>query len=431
LTESKSLNRDPIDVRRALLEWFERHARPLPWRRNKDPYAVWVSEVMLQQTQVDTVVPYFLRFLQAFPSIKSLAHSSFERVLELWSGLGYYSRARNLHCAAQKVVQDFGGAVPSIYHEVRSLPGVGDYTARAVLSIAYNQPYAVVDGNVARVVSRLRTLRGNLHQRRFSHALAEELDLIFSRRQPGKFNQAIMELGQSICLPRAPKCPLCPLRGMCQAHKDGAPETYPEPRTRRASETRYLATAVLYRTRRGWRTPESALMKSGGLRCRIREGSNADVPISSRQVEVCASQRAQPHFAKPLQVALGLGLDEGLMEGLWNFPAAFGSSPEEALSRLQARLGDMKASNVRWQSRSGLPRSLAQLRHAITYRSIIVDIYAAEVRGSNAKHALRWFTMSRLPQSAVSSLARKIAEKIVAVHSAEGALESASQEPYR
>jgi A/G-specific adenine glycosylase len=326
---------------------------------------------MLQQTQVDTVIPYFLRFLQALPSIRSLADAPFERVLELWSGLGYYRRARNLRLAAKKIVQDFGGVFPSSYKEVRSLPGVGDYTARAVLSIAYNQPYAVVDGNVARVVSRLRTLRGNLHQQWFTHALIEELELIFSRRQPGKFNQAIMELGQSLCLPRAPKCPLCPLRSTCQARRDGTPESYPEPRPRRASETRYLAAAVLYR-----------------------------------------SQGAQPQLAKPLKVALRPGLDEGLMDGLWNFPAAFGNSSEEALSRLLGTLGNMKGGTVRWKSHSGVPHSSAQLRHAITYRSIIVDLYVAEVRGNVAKDRLRWFTLCRLPRSAVSSLARKIAEWI-------------------
>jgi A/G-specific adenine glycosylase len=373
-SEFQSSSPDPVAVRRALLIWFERSARPLPWRQNRDPYAVWVSEVMLQQTQVDTVIPYFLRFLQAFPNIRSLARAPLERALELWSGLGYYRRARNLHLAARKVVQDFGGVFPSSYQEARSLPGVGDYTARAVLSIAYNQPYAVVDGNVARVVSRLRSLPGNLRQQKFWQALSEELELIFSRRQPGKFNQAMMELGQAICLPRAPKCQLCPLQSMCQARRDGTPEAYPEPRPRRASETRYLATAVLCRARRG----------GGGI----------------------APQRPAA------QVALGLGLDEGLMDGLWNFPAAFGPSRREALSRLQARVRNMTASNIRWESRSGLPHSLAQLRHAITYRSIIVDIYVAEVRGSIAKKGLRWFTAFRLPRSAISSLTRKIAERI-------------------
>ena len=370
---SQSSSPDPVAVRRALLAWFRRHARPLPWRQNKDPYGVWVSEIMLQQTQVDTVVPYFVRFLRAFPDFRRLAQAPLERVLELWSGLGYYRRARNLHLAAQKVVEDSGGAFPSSYQQARSLPGVGDYTARAVLSIAYNQPYTVVDGNVARVVSRLRALRGNLHQQKFRHAVNEELELILSRRQPGNFNQAIMELGQSICLPRAPKCRLCPLRRICQAHRQGNPEAYPEPRPRRASETRYLATVVL---------------------CRAVQG-------------------ALPHRAKPLQVALARGLDEGLMDGLWNFPAAFGNSSSEAVNRLQAKLRDMTGGHIRWGGRSGSLRPVAQLLHGITYRSITVDIYAAEVKGSIAMSPLRWFSLSRLPRSAVSSLARKITEKLV------------------
>jgi A/G-specific adenine glycosylase len=349
---------------------------------------------MLQQTQVDTVVPYFLRFLQAFPTIERLAQAPLERVLELWSGLGYYRRARNLHLAAQQVVQDFGGAFPSSYREARSLPGVGDYTARAVLSIAYNQPYPVVDGNVARVVSRLRTLRGNLHQRKFRSGVDEELDQIFSRKQPGDFNQAIMELGQSLCLPRAPKCPLCPLRTMCQAYRNGAAETYPEPRPRRASETRYLATVVLCRNR-GWRRPL-------GVRAHITQGNNPDGKVSAR------------HRAHP-QVALARGLDEGLMDGLWNFPGAFGVSPVEAATRLQSRLRHMTAAAIKWGDCPGWPRPVAQLRHGITYRSIIVHIYMADMPGSAATSSLRWFSLSRLPRSAVSSLARKIAEKVMAV----------------
>jgi A/G-specific adenine glycosylase len=395
LTESRASHPNPSGIRRALLAWFERHARPLPWRQSKDPYAVWVSEVMLQQTQVDTVVPFFRRFLGAFPNIKSVAEAPRERVLELWSGLGYYRRAGHLHRAAQKIMNEFGGVFPSSYREVRSLPGVGDYTARAVLSIACNQPYAVVDGNVARVVSRLRTLRGNLHRRQFRCALDEELELILSRRQPGNFNQAIMELGQSICLPRAPKCHLCPLRSMCQAYRDGSPEAYPEARPRRPSETRYLATVVLCRADRSRRRPL-------GPRTHMTQGSNA-------APSVFASNGVRPQAPKPTQVALGLGLDDGLMDGLWNFPSAFGSSPGEALSRLQARIRNMTASKVKWKSRSGLPRPLAQLRHVITYRSIFVDVYWAEVTGNNRLH---WFTTSRLARSAVSSLTRKIGERI-------------------
>ena len=207
--------------------------------------------------------------------------------------------------------------------------------------------------------------------------MTEELERIFSRRHPGDFNQAVMELGQSICLPRAPKCALCPLRGMCQAYGDGVPEAYPKPRPRRAIETRYLATVVL---------------------CRAR---------GSRR------RAATRHFVPKLEVALARGLDEGLMNELWNFPAAFGRSPAEAFRRLQTKLLGMTAGNVTWQSRSRSPSSLARLRHAVTYRSIVVDIYAAEVSGPIADKPLRWFTLFSLPRCAVSSLARKIAEKIL------------------
>jgi A/G-specific adenine glycosylase len=361
---------------------------------------------MLQQTQVDTVIPYFLRFLRAFPTVERLAQAPSERILELWSGLGYYRRARNLHLAAKKVAQDFGGAFPSSYQEARSLPGVGDYTTRAVLSIAHNQPYTVVDGNVARVVSRLRRLRGNLHQQEFRRALNEELEQIFSRRQPGDFNQAVMELGQSICLPRAPQCPLCPLSTMCQAYRDGAPEAYPEPRPRRASETRYLATVVLCRNA-GWRRPsgKSKIAKRAGRKRRTSFESR----ISIFDPNVCASPRAERQNAKP-QVALARGLDEGLMDGLWNFPAAFGNSPAEAVSRLQTKLRCMTTAAIKLESRPGWPCPVARLRHGITYRSIIVDVYRAKVSGGVAKSSLRWFALSRLPRSAVSSLARKITE---------------------
>ncbi|HEV2419453.1 MAG TPA: A/G-specific adenine glycosylase, partial [Terriglobia bacterium] len=151
-------------TRKALLKWYGVNARALPWRGTSDPYAVWVSEIMLQQTQVATVIPYYERFLRAFPTVELLARAPFERVAALWSGLGYYRRARHLHLAAQKISTDFGGRFPITYSEARTLPGVGHYTASAVLSIAYGKPFAVLDGNVARVVSRLYALNGNLQQ---------------------------------------------------------------------------------------------------------------------------------------------------------------------------------------------------------------------------------------------------------------------------
>src|SRR5579863_1863570 len=202
----------PIAIRRVLLAWFRKHARPLPWRKNHSVYAVWISEVMLQQTQVATVIRYYPPFLRAFPTLKQLANAPLERVLELWAGLGYYRRARNLHAAARVVSHKFGGRFPADYHQVRSLPGVGDYTARAILSIAYQQPFAVMDGNVARVVARLTAREGNINQSKFRLAIKLELERLLSRHAPGNFNQALMELGQTVCLPRAPRCAVCPIQ---------------------------------------------------------------------------------------------------------------------------------------------------------------------------------------------------------------------------
>lgn len=370
----------PRAIRRALLAWFRLHARSLPWRTTRAPYVVWVSEVMLQQTQVDTVVPYYRRFLRAFPTLPRLADAPLERVLELWSGLGYYRRARHLHLAARKVVNELGGRFPSDYAAARTLPGVGDYTARAILSIAYQQPYSLIDGNVARVVARLGGRRGNLHQRAFRRAVSSELDALLAPRSPGDFNQALMELGQTVCLPRAPRCASCPLRRWCRAHAEGEPERYPEPRPRRATELRHLAAAAIVRPAIRQLRPRTAIPPA----------------ISS-------------------DLALVRGLDDGLLPDLWNFPAAFGSSPADALARLEAKLHRIAPGAIFWgtgDSPHPQPTPLATLRHNITYRAIQVDVYSVRARvgrASDTLGALRWFSAARLPHAAVSELTRKIA----------------------
>jgi len=310
---------------------------------------------MLQQTQVGAVIPYFRRFLHVFPTVTSLARAPLERVLELWSGLGYYRRARNLHHAAQLVVEKFDGQFPRDYHQARSLPGVGDYTARAVLSIAYNLPLAVLDGNVARGVARLRALSGNLHQPIFRRTVEREIAGLLSQRQPGNFNQALMELGQTVCLPRAPRCPACPLRRSCQAHRSGRAESYPTPRPRRATELRHLAAAI--------------------IRCDSK-------------------------------VAMVRGLDDGLLGDLWNFPSAFGSSRANARAQLEDKLRLLTRGPVRFRP------SLGELRHGITFRSIRVALHPIAISGRLAEGTARWFPLARLPRAAVSQLARKIAEKI-------------------
>ena len=203
-----------------LLRWYGAHHRDLPWRRTRDPYCIWVSEIMLQQTRAEAVIPYYERFLDRFPSVEALAAASVEEVLGSWSGLGYYSRARNLHKAARLM----DGVFPRSYQAIRDLPGVGDYTAAAIASIALGLPYAVLDGNVMRVVARLTNDTADIGasptRTRFRGVAQHHLDGL-DRRQAGAFNQAMMELGATVCLPRAPRCVICPLAAVCEARRAG------------------------------------------------------------------------------------------------------------------------------------------------------------------------------------------------------------------
>ena len=215
-----------------LAAWFEAHRRPMPWREvdargRRDPYRVWVSEVMLQQTRVDTAVPYFERFMRAFPTPEALAAASQDEVLKNWEGLGYYSRARNLHRAAQRIVAEHGGAFPETEEAVRALPGVGPYTAAAVLSLAFDEPLAVLDGNVIRVLARVFAVEADARKPATRRALQTLADRLLDRDHPGRFNEAVMEIGATVCTPRSPACPVCPLASVCAARASGDPEAFP------------------------------------------------------------------------------------------------------------------------------------------------------------------------------------------------------------
>ncbi len=201
-------------LRSQLLAWFERNARDLPWRRTHDPYRIWVSEVMLQQTRVTAVIDRYTQFIRRFPSLVSLALANEDDVLALWSGLGYYKRARMLHSAAQLLVREHCGSLPKSAVELRRLPGVGDYTAAAIASIAHGEPIAVVDGNVERVLTRLLGL-GETMRSPTATRLKEAANRVLDRHAPGLFNQAMMELGATVCLPRVPLCAQCPLQEFC------------------------------------------------------------------------------------------------------------------------------------------------------------------------------------------------------------------------
>ena len=203
------------DISAVLIEWYGRHFRPLPWRETSDPYLIWLSEVILQQTRVAQGLDYFRRFASRFPDVRSLAAATEDEVLKLWQGLGYYSRARGLHAAARRVAERFDGVFPTGYDDVRSLPGVGDYTASAVCSIAYGQPCAVVDGNVYRVLSRLTDADVPTDTAAGKRYYAERARLLLDESRPGLHNQAVMEFGALQCVPANPDCECCPLRDRC------------------------------------------------------------------------------------------------------------------------------------------------------------------------------------------------------------------------
>lgn len=234
-----------------LVAWFDAHRRAMPWREadahgRRDPYHVWVSEVMLQQTRVETVIPYFYRFTDAFPTVEALAAAAQDEVLKLWEGLGYYSRARNLHTAARKVVNEHAGRVPDTEEAIRKLPGVGPYTAAAVLSLAYDRPLAVLDGNVIRVLTRTFGIEADAKASATRRALQTLADTLLPQDHPGRFNEAMMELGATVCTPRSPACPRCPLNETCAAHAESDPERFPVTAPSKPVPHREIAVGLLF-----------------------------------------------------------------------------------------------------------------------------------------------------------------------------------------
>ncbi|MGH7680985.1 MAG: A/G-specific adenine glycosylase [Candidatus Eiseniibacteriota bacterium] len=221
-------------LRASILRWYTAHRRDLPWRRTRDPYAIWISEIMLQQTGVDTVVPYYERFLGRFPDTHSLAGAPEADVLAAWSGLGYYRRAKHLRDAAALLVREHAGRVPDDDDALRQLPGIGEYTAAAIASIAFGRAAAAVDGNVVRVIARIRGFRGERSSPALRRRVLERAKALASGPNPGDWTQALMELGATVCLPRNPQCDACPARTVCMAQRSGDPSRYPAPAAKAA-----------------------------------------------------------------------------------------------------------------------------------------------------------------------------------------------------
>ena len=242
---SSAVERARAAVTRRLLPWFRRHARDLPWRTERTPYRVWISELMLQQTRVDQVIPYFDRFVREFPDVQALAAAPLDRVLKRWEGLGYYARARNAQRAARHIVQESGGRFPETLDGWRALPGVGDYTAAAVASLAFNIDAAVVDGNVIRVLARVLAEARPVNSPATSRSLQAAADALLPHGRAAAFNEAMMELGATVCMPRKPSCARCPLRDVCQARAEGNPEGYPHRIRRRALPHRHVGAGII------------------------------------------------------------------------------------------------------------------------------------------------------------------------------------------
>lgn len=220
-------NADLKNFHQQLLNWFSQNQRKMPWRETGDPYYIWVSEVMLQQTQVKTVIPYYQNFIKQYPTISHLAEADQNDVLKVWEGLGYYSRARNLHKAAKQVISEFNGQVPKDAETFKKLPGVGDYIKAAVQSIAFGKPFAAVDGNVKRVLSRIFMIKSPVNRSSSHSEFSQKADTLLERTHPGDYNQAMMELGALICKPKNPLCETCPVNEFCSAFKKQKTTSYP------------------------------------------------------------------------------------------------------------------------------------------------------------------------------------------------------------
>lgn len=347
--------------RRRLLSWYAKHKRDLPWRSSRDPYRVWISEIMLQQTQVATVRDYFARFVAKFPDVHRLASASEPEVLRLWEGLGYYRRARQLHAAAKQIVAENCGQFPSDPTELQRLPGIGRYTAGAIASIAFGMRAPILEANTIRLFSRLIAFRGNSHSQSGQRPLWRAAEEILPQKQVAEFNQALMELGSLVCTPSEPECPKCPLSTLCAARAAGLQHEIPVAKPRKAySEVREAAVIV---------------RKNGSV-----------------LVRQCATDER--------------------WAGLWDFPrfAVEAHGPlfvqDELATKVESQTGITCAAGVH----------LKTMKHGITRYRITLDCYSADFIGGrvrSAKHAVvKWLRIRELSLLPLSTTGRKIAQLI-------------------
>lgn len=326
-----------------LVTWYQAHHRQLPWRESNDPYRIWISEVMLQQTQVKTVISYFYKFIHHFPTLDELAQADLERVLKMWEGLGYYARARNFHKAAKRISKDLNGIIPDDFSQFKTLPGVGDYIGAAVQSIAFGHPFAVVDGNVKRVLARLYCLRHPVNKSSSHQYFKGHADLLLEKKDPGTFNQAMMELGALICTPRKPQCTVCPVSQFCKAFLSDRMDEYPRRVKAKKVPTYHIAAGIV--------------RKKGQML------------ITRRKLD-------------------------GLLGGLWEFPGGKLKTGEDAASACIREIQEETGICVQTDAH------LTTVHHAYTHFKIQMDIYyCTYVSGSvhlNGPIDFRWIRLKEL-----------------------------------
>ena len=343
----------PREFSRLLLPWYDDCHRDLPWRRTKNPYEIWVSEVMLQQTRVDTVLPYYRRFLQRFPRLEDLARADGESVLKQWENLGYYARARNLHRACQLVAQNHKGRVPDNWKDFRALPGVGDYIAAAVLSMAFDRPLAVVDGNVKRVLARIFLIPAFVNAPKNHPVFAHKAQSLLAAECPGRFNQAVMELGALVCTPKGPDCENCPVSGLCLALTGQAVLEYPKRKPSAKRPTREMGAAVI---------------------------------TSDRQVLI--SRRAA----------------SGLLGGMW----------EPVMVALDKKTDPASACKRHLEKNLSLSvadfKGLGIVRHEYTHFSLKAHVFAGRASKQAQMNGIKWVDRSRLAEFPFHRAAQKIME---------------------
>ncbi|HEX4541647.1 MAG TPA: A/G-specific adenine glycosylase, partial [Candidatus Acidoferrum sp.] len=370
--------RELANFRSQLLGWFRQFQRDLPWRRTSDSYRIWLSEIMLQQTRVAAAIPYYEKFLQRFPDVRSLAAAPQEEVLRLWSGLGYYSRARNLQKAAQQIVAQHGGEFPENIEEALALPGIGNYTAAAILSIAFEKKHAVLDGNVARVLARLGAIRGDLRAPRRWKELQETASAYLDPESPGDWNQAMMELGATLCTPKSPQCLLCPVNEFCEGRKLGIADSLPEKRKKRATVTVTLAAAV-FADEKG-----RTLLLPPPLK-------------TSDAIKVQAKEKTSPDHVPTL------------VSRMWHFPTL--SVNGNPAARLNSHLHKL-FSTMKNAEQQVTPAE--KVRHTVTYRDVTVLPFRIEVKKLPSVSGAKQIPLADLSSLPVSNLTRKVARAALA-----------------